>query len=244
MACQKLLKDADLVLSLIKSNLTYHGWHIDMKSLFHLVWSLLFLKTLWVTAQPSESLPTPCRAYRSPCGTQEYVCTTEEQYQRSQIYGSPCPVSAVTAPPPTEDCELVNGSCQFTNSSLSCRTWLPSCEFQYRCGSEENYTSYLEDSDGRVCNFVGGPVPPPSNTCIPINGSCQWYNPCRLWPGWCSGPYQCGTLSEYWAFVLGPQPACAWPPREQPLPPGDCIVQNGSCSWSGKPLLHANLGFQ
>lgn len=186
----------------------------------------------------AEGLPTPCRAYRSPCGAQEFVCNTEENYQRSRTGPQPgCPVTFPPAPSSVEDCLLINGSCQFvSNSSVSgCRTWLPECEVHYRCGSEEDYANFLAQ-EPETCSSTGD-VPPPNAICIPLEGFCQWYNPCRSWQPHCSSTNRCGTLSEYWAFVYGPIPWCL-PFDPPPDPPGECIVQNETCVWSSKLCIN------
>ena len=81
------------------------------------------------------------------------------------------------------------------------------------------------------------PTPPsPSSICVPVDGvSCDWYNPCRKWQGWCNGEYQCGTEADYAQFLNGPQPLCVSPQPNttEPVPPGECVYQEGQCVWSG-----------
>ena len=186
----------------------------------------------------ADDLPTPCRERRLPCGNQEYACGTEESYQSSLHGPQPaCPVvfNATVTPPPGQ-CLLVNGSCQYSTDLLNCTAWLPECLVEYRCGTFEAYSNYLMESPP-PCPFIND-IPLPDMTCIQIDGSCQWYNPCNMWRGFCYSPWNCGTTSEYWAFVYGPQPICAPPPPGfvEPIPPGECIAQEGQCTWTSKPL--------
>ena len=200
---------------------------------------VVFTAAFAVQGVRADELPTPCRERRLPCGDQEYACATEESYQSSLIGPQPgCPVTfnATLVTPPPGQCLLVNGSCQYSTEVLNCTVWLPECEFEYQCGTVEAYSNYLMESP-LPCPFFND-VPPPSMTCVQINESCQWYNPCRMWQTFCSLSWNCGTTSDYWAFVYGPQPLCVPPPPGfvEPIPPGECIVQERECSWSSKPL--------
>ena len=176
-----------------------------------------------------------CRSWLFPCGSGTWTCTTDEQYwrfRRGPQPGCPAVYPQTTAPPPG-DCQMVDGTCQFTNDTLECTTWLNSCQ-GYRCGSTSEYNAFLA-SPGPVCPF-GGQYPQPDDICLPINGSCQWYNPCRTWRGFCLSGYNCGTAAQYYQFIFGPQPICALPPPGwvEPEPPGDCAVRNGQCEWYSK----------
>ena len=185
----------------------------------------------------SGELPTPCRSWIFPCGEGQHRCTTEQQYQSFVSGPQPgCPVfynPNATAPP--GECVLINGACNFTENTVNCTTWLPGCE--YRCGTFEEYEENPSDSCPNL-----EPVPLPDALCIPINDSCQWYNPCRLRRSFCNLSYQCGTLSEYWAMVYGPQPLCSPPAPgwEEPETPGECILQQGECTWSGEFVLRSH----
>ena len=186
-------------------------------------------------AGAEDDLPTPCRAWQLPCGNQDYTCTTEESYTLSSLYGPQLGCDDVfnaTATPPPGECLLVNGSCRYSTNLLNCTTWLPDCYSEYQCGT-------FEADNNNESPTLCSNVPPPNSTCIQINGSCQWYNPCRMWRGFCYNPWNCGTTSDYWAFVHGPQPICSLPPPGfvEPIPPGECIVQDGQCSWSSKFLI-------
>lgn len=139
-----------------------------------------------------------------------------------------------TAPPPGE-CQVVDGQCQFTNTTLECTTWLNTCR-GYQCGTVAEYQAFLE-APGATCSF-GGQYPQPDDLCVPINNTCQWYNPCRAWRGFCWSGYNCGTTDQYYRFILGPQPLCSLPPPGwvEPHPPGECAVMNGGCNWYSKFL--------
>ena len=131
---------------------------------------------------------------------------------------------------------MVDGVCQFTNASQDCTTWLNTCQ-GYQCGTESEYRAFLT-APGAVCPF-GGQYPQPDDICVPINDTCQWYNPCRSWRGFCYSGYNCGTTDQYYQFLFGPQPSCAPPPPGwvEPIPPGECAVRNGQCDWYSKLKL-------
>ena len=174
-----------------------------------------------------------------PCENGTWTCGSDEQYWRFRLYGSriscPVPYPQTTAPPPGE-CEVVNGVCQFTNASLECATWLNSCT-GYQCGSVSEYGAFLE-APGPACP-LGSQYPEPDDLCIPINDTCQWYNPCRSWRGFCWAGYNCGANAQYYQFILGPQPLCSPPPPGwvPPLPPGNCAVRSGQCDWYSKSIF-------
>ena len=167
-----------------------------------------------------------------PCEGGEWRCTSEETYGRFKFGPQPgCPTLPITVPPPSGKCRLVNGICQYTISSLECTTWVPSNDYRYTCGSVEERDQVSETNR----RFIGNP-PVPDQLCLPINGMCQWYNPCRFWKGFCSSPYHCGSIDDYLAFQFGPQPRCVAPPKGWvlPIPPGDCIITDQQCRWSSK----------
>ncbi len=168
---------------------------------------------------------------------ERWECTSVEEYVRHNTRG--CPVYAMddstdtppptTPPPPPGRCLLVNDVCQFdTSSTLRCafrQSQAGSC--QYRC--MEANGAIIPDTN---CTSSG--YPPPDSLCIPIDGQCREYNPCKFWKGFCSAPYRCGTLDDYYKFRFGPQPSCAQPPAGfvEPEPPGECVLHNNTCSWS------------
>ena len=167
-----------------------------------------------------------------PCEGGEWRCTSEETYGRFNFGPQPgCPTLPITVPQPSGKCRLVKGICQYTNSSLECATWVPSGDYRYICGSVAERDQALESKG----SFIGNP-PVPDQLCLPINGTCQWYNPCRFWKGFCSSPYRCGSIDDYLAFQFGPQPLCAPPPKGwvTPIPPGECIITDKQCRWSSK----------
>lgn len=188
------------------------------------------------------------RSWLFPCGEGRWTCSTDEAFWRFRYGPQPgCPaIYPQTTGPPPGDCRPVDGMCQFTNATLECTTWLNSCR-GYQCGSTSEYNAFLA-SPGPVCSF-GGQYPQPDDLCLPINGTCQWYNPCRTWRGFCLSGYNCGTADRYYQFRFGPQPLCALPPPGwvEPEPPGECAVRNGQCDWYSKLItymyVHVNLAF-
>ena len=183
----------------------------------------------------ASALPTPCRAWINHCSDyQQYVCTTEEQYQLFLLESASlrCQnVSTTPNPSPLGVCMLINGSCQFTSIVPTCATWQVGCTPEYACGTLQQYENTIS------CPYLLGTPPSPEEICTPIELSCNWFQPCHSWQDHCNGPYQCGTLSEYWTFMNSPQPSCARTSSDvYRIPPGECIVQDGHCSWSSKWL--------
>ena len=139
--------------------------------------------------------------------------------------------------PPPGQCRLVNGSCQYTQPTVACDTWVPDCDYRYMCGTVEQRN--LTTNTDALCGFrgFGSNAPNPDEFCEPVDGTCQWYNPCRYWRGHCLSGYQCGTVEQYYRFLFGPHPLCAFPPEgwTEPLPPGDCVLtgEDQQCGWSG-----------
>ena len=157
------------------------------------------------------------------------MCNSEEAYQR-YIHGIPpeCPQTNVTPPEPPGQCRLINGSCQYSNTTLECDTWVPTYSYFYTCGLVDDVIR------GRF-----GTPPTPDEICVPVNDTCQWFNPCQYWREHSFAPYQCGTLDEYYAFIFGPTPPGASPPEQwvEPTPLGECVVdQKRQCNWSSMCL--------
>lgn len=161
------------------------------------------------------------------------MCTSVEDFERSHRFLPPprCPTSnsdPVPTPPPGQ-CRPVDGVCQYAQPIVTCDVWVPDCDYRYTCGTVEE----RERTTNRCGNF--GQMPPdPDMLCIPVNDTCQWYNPCRYWRGFCLSGYQCGTVDQYYRWLFGPQPLCAYPPEGwvEPQPPGECVVQDQQCGWS------------
>ena len=109
-----------------------------------------------------------------------------------------------------------------------------------------NYKCLMADKSHKDnCTFYEPAPPPPKTECVPINGTCREYNSCRIWEGFCGGPYQCVTDVQYYQYTHEPPPPMC-PPPPWPLrsdPPGECIYQHGKCVWSSKNIhtiiLHA-----
>ena len=161
------------------------------------------------------------------------MCTSVEEYERSNLFPLGCPMLNLEPPtPPPGQCRLENGICQYAQPAVTCDTWVPDCHFSYSCGTTEE-RERTTNTDAACASF-GQDLPPPDMLCIPVNDTCQWYNPCRYWRGFCQSGYRCGTVEQYYAFIFGPQPLCVAPPEGwvEPLPPGDCIAQEQECRWS------------
>ena len=176
------------------------------------------------------------RSWIFPCLGGVYRCSSQNAYAASTIGPQPaCPsLQNSTATPPPGVCSLANATtCSYVPDAPTCVSWLSNCDYQYSCTTEERFNTTVEE--GEDC-FPHTPRPPSPNTvCIPVDGSCDWYNPCRKWQGWCNGDYRCGTVADYAQFVNGPQPICAYPPPNitDPVQPGECVYQEGRCEWSG-----------
>ena len=173
-----------------------------------------------------------------PCGRGTWVCTTEAAYW-GFIYGPQpeCPAvyPQTTAPPPGE-CRLVNGACKFTDSELSCKAWVD-LQNGNKCGNVSEYVEFTKSS-GSLAPKGFGQYPPPNQLCLPVNETCQWYDPCLYWRDeFCAGDFTCGSADEYYAFLYGHRPSCT-PPSPGQMPPaaplGQCAIKKDMCDWYGK----------
>ncbi len=168
-----------------------------------------------------------------------WKCGSVEDYIYYTVKG--CPHTQVVSngktppeiPPPPGRCLLIDDVCQFDfTSTLQCafrRSLSDNC--LYKC------VEVSESSPQDNCSFSR--YPPPDTLCVPMDGKCQEYNPCKYWEGLCLEPYMCGTVDDYYRFKFGPQPRCARPPAGylEDVPPGECILQNNACSWSGEFVI-------
>ena len=173
-------------------------------------------------------LPNYCTVSSQECKQWVDHCTGEHHCTAGSTNSTPpsCnPLIPDNLTPAPGVCTFINGSCKFVNP---CVTWNKECYgTDYQCTDKEHYNF-------QNCTFRP-PPPPPKEECLPINGTCQQYNPCRMWPGFCGSPYQCITDIQYYRYTHGPQPICPLPwPKPRPNPPGECIYQNGQCIWSSK----------
>ena len=150
-----------------------------------------------------------CRAWLYPCEGSFWVCTTEAAYWKFIFHvpgsGPDCPTVYPTPPPPLGECQLVNGTCKFTESTLKCKTWVDLL-YGNKCGP------MTEDSALVKNNGLSSPkgfdqYPAPNQLCLPINNSCQWYDPCISWKGLFTNGNICGSLDEYYAFLYGQPPS-------------------------------------
>ena len=159
------------------------------------------------------------------------MCTSVEEYIAhivkctSDETDPPIPAP----PPPPGQCAVVNDKCEFTTSAPKCAfRQFQSNYCQFRC-TEVNSTTPSSDQD---C-IKNSRYPPPDHLCLPMNGKCQEYNPCSYWPGGHGyDPFYCGTFDDYYRYVFDDLPVPPLPAF--PIPPGECVLQNNSCSWSSK----------
>ena len=180
--------------------------------------------------------PSFPRSWIFPCGNGAHQCSTQDQYYAFLFGPQPgCPSvqNSTATPPPATTCGLHNNTCSFVAGDPICFSWLHNCGFQYSCTTQEEFTAATREEV--VCSFPAAPPPSPDSICIPVNGTCQRRQPCRVWQNWCGGDYVCGSEAQYAAFIHGPQPICAVPPPNatEPVPAGECVYQNGLCEWSG-----------
>lgn len=182
------------------------------------------------------------RSWIFPCGNGLYQCSTQDVYYNF-VYGPQlgCPAlqNSSATPPPETTCTLSsNGSCSFVPGAPTCVSWLQDCNYGYSCTTEEEFSSATADEEN-FCSFPAAHPPSPDSICIPVNDTCEWYNPCRTWQSWCGGDYVCDSESQYAAFINGPQPLCIPPPENatEPVPAGECVYQDGHCVWSGKLVI-------
>ena len=124
------------------------------------------------------------RQWRFPCGDMPYRCTSHDEYQ--QFVMGPqlrCPVyeNSTSLLPPGQ-CVLSNNTCQFSSDAPTCATWISYCSLPYQCGTQEELDSLPTAQTN--CPLMLD-IPPPDMTCEPIDGQCQWYNPCRKWRQHC-----------------------------------------------------------
>ena len=181
------------------------------------------------------------RAWLYPCEGSFWVCTTEAAYWKFIFHvpgsGPDCPTvhPNPTPPPPPGECQLINGICKFIESTLKCKTWVEQY-YGNKCGP------VIEDSALVKSNELSSPkgfgqYPAPNQLCLPINNSCQWYNPCISWKGLFTNGNICGSLDEYYAFLYGQPPSHTLLSGQIPYdvdPPGQCAIRNDHCDWYGK----------
>ena len=184
---------------------------------------------------------TSLRSWPFLCVRDAQQCTSQDDFYRLTSGFQPgCPSVANTTatPSPEAACTLDNDTCAFVEGAPTCVSWLRDCNIEYSCTSEAEYTPVPED-DENICSFPALPPPTPNTICIPVNDTCEWHNPCRVWQNWCGSEYKCGSEAQYAAFIHGPQPLCAYPNPNMPGPVGECVYQDGQCEWSGKPNIRA-----
>lgn len=182
-------------------------------------------------------VPPFLRSWTVPCENgSDYQCLTQEQYFISSLFGpEPACPSVPTTPSPATTCGLHNNTCSFVEGDPICVSWLHNCDYQYSCTTQEEFAAETA-TDDVPCSFPAAPPPSPDSICLPVNGTCEWRKPCRVWQNWCGGSYVCGNEAQYAAFIRGPQPICVSPAPNatQPVPAGECVYQNGLCEWSGE----------
>ena len=144
------------------------------------------------------------------------------------VYPNPTP------PPPRGECQLVNDMCKFIDSSLKCNASVKQF-YGNECGPLTVSDSVKRNGPSVQAERFGQ-YPPPNQLCLPINNSCQWYNPCISWKGLFTDGNICGSLDEYYAFLYGP-PSSGQTSISKDLdidPPGQCAIRNDHCDWYGK----------
>ena len=189
---------------------------------------------------------THCRMWLYPCEGSVWVCTSEAAYWQFifHVPGSmpDCPRVYPPVPPlyPSGECQLVNGVCKFINSTLKCKSWVEQFYPGNKCGPETEYYESVKSNELSAPKGFGD-YPPPNQLCLPINNSCQWYNPCISWKGLFADGNICGSLDEYYAFLYGQPPSNTKPSLQlsgqTPYdinPPGQCAIRNDHCDWYGK----------
>ena len=183
------------------------------------------------------------RSWIFPCENGVYQCTTQDQFYSFTFgfqLGCPNVFNSTATPPPATTCTLeeYDETCSFVAGAPTCVSWLRGCSLQYSCTTEEEYSTVTEEEGDMVCSFPALAPPSPDSICIPVNDTCQWHNPCRVWQNWCGGDYICGSEAQYAAFIHGPQPICLPPPENatEPVPEGECVYQSGQCEWSGMTM--------
>jgi len=171
--------------------------------------------------------------YRS-CKTsslrRQWMCTSVEEYIAYITKGCSDETTPPIPAPPPGQCAVVNDRCEFSTSAPTCAyRQTPSTMCQYLC-IEVNSTT---KNNSNECSFSSNPQP--ESLCVPLNGKCREYNPCRYWKNTCSSLYQCGTADDYYRSKLGPKPPyCAQIPQGVSRPSGPCTLQNNTCLWTGK----------
>ena len=152
--------------------------------------------------------------------------------------GPDCPtVYPNPTPPPPGECQLVNDTCKFIDSSLKCKTWVDQVNGN-KCGPVTEYFAFLK-SNGPSAPKGFGQYPPPNQLCLPINNSCHWYDPCISWKGLFTDGNICGSLDEYYAFLYGSPPSYTVTSLSGKIsqgvnPPGQCAIRKDHCDWYGK----------
>ena len=188
-----------------------------------------------------------CRVWLYPCEGSSWVCTTEAAYWQFKFHvpgsGPDCPTvhPSPTPPPPLGECQLVNGTCKFINSTLKCKTWVDQVHgIGNKCGTVTEYNIFMK-SNGLLAPKGFGDYPPPNQLCLPINNSCQWYNPCISWKGLFTDGNICGSLDEYYAFLYGQPPSytvtkssLSEQSPQDVNPPGQCAIRKDNCDWYGR----------
>ena len=185
---------------------------------------------------------TTYRSWLFPCEESSWVCTTEAAYWGFMFGPQPdCPSlhpNPTPPPPPPGECQLVNGTWKFTDSTLKCKTWFDPIVGN-KCGPVTEYNAFMKRNGLSTPKALEqNPPPPPNQLCLPINNSCYWYDPCLSWRGHCTNDNICGSLDEYYVSLYGPPPSCTPPPGEVPRdPPGQCAIKTDHCDWYSKYIV-------
>ena len=111
----------------------------------------------------------PCAATPTSCYGAQYQCTAvDSSYEPPQCFINPFG----SAPPPTQPCAPVNGSCEFFPDY--CIKWPGFCNHGYECGTAVDHFKHFTGPQP-LCYVPPGSLPPaPSGECIYQSGECVW----------------------------------------------------------------------
>ncbi|XP_019851432.1 PREDICTED: uncharacterized protein LOC109581606 isoform X2 [Amphimedon queenslandica] len=133
------------------------------------------------------------------------------------------PIPREIAPPP-DICTENSFGCEYYNP---CKAWNEGClRTNPQCTLESEYIEYNKSN---LCNSYNSNIPPPKEECLYIDYKCQWYNECAMWLS--DTGYQCGTAIDKYIYTHSLS-LIDNNGSDILLPPGECINQLGTCTWS------------
>ena len=144
------------------------------------------------------------------------------------------PVScSVTIPqniaPPPNICTENSFGCEYYNP---CKAWNKGCfRTNPQCTLESEYIVYNKTNP--PCVSYNPNIPLPKEECLFFDNKCQWYNECAMWLS--DTGYQCGTTIDKYLYTHSLTLAKNNDNNNGlSLPPGECVNQLGTCTWSSK----------